>query len=93
MGGISEKDINCKTPMKPALVVFLSFSVALKVKCIAEEGRDTEKWPLWLSLGYTATGPAHGRLHPFVHVWGAHCCGDKAPMSLMPACGQSAMEC
>ena len=51
MGGISEKDINGKTPTKLALVGFLSFSIAFKVKCIAEECRSTEKWPVLIPLG------------------------------------------
>lgn len=49
MGGISEKDINLKTPTKLALVGFLSFYIAFKVKCIAAECRGTGKWPLDLS--------------------------------------------
>lgn len=53
MGGISEKDINLKAPTKLALLGFLSFHMAFKAQCRAEECKRCWKclcWSLWAKV-------------------------------------------
>ena len=89
VGGISEQDINRKTPTKLALVGFLSCHVAFKVKCIAEECRGTEKVLCWslqakLPLALQIEGCIQFGTH------GVHrCFRDKEPIFPGPAREQS----